>query len=142
MTTKRMKAAEVRAGWRDVLDHVRAGGEVIVEHYNRPVARIVPFEEPAEDLPEPREIDVDPATIVRMDDREERDPATGTVRQRMTVGTAPDGTPVLLVEAPAPTDYPTGDGWPKLAERPRHKVWAFNSLAAAREWRDNEIPRG
>ena len=46
MTTKRMKSNEVRTGWRDVLDYVRTGGTVVVEHYNRPVARIVPIEEP------------------------------------------------------------------------------------------------
>lgn len=43
---KRMKSDEVRKNWADVLQHVRTGGEVIVEHYNRPIARIVPIEEP------------------------------------------------------------------------------------------------
>jgi antitoxin (DNA-binding transcriptional repressor) of toxin-antitoxin stability system len=47
MTTKHMKSREVRDNWRDVLDLVRAGNEVVVEHYNKPVARIVPMEEPA-----------------------------------------------------------------------------------------------
>lgn len=42
-----MKSREVRDNWRDVLDHVRAGNEVIVEHYKKPIARIVPIEEPA-----------------------------------------------------------------------------------------------
>lgn len=46
MTTKHMKSREVRDNWRDVLDHVRSGGTVVVEHYNKPVARIVPIEEP------------------------------------------------------------------------------------------------
>lgn len=39
-----MKSDQVRTNWRDVLDHVRSGGTVIVEHYNRPVARITPPE--------------------------------------------------------------------------------------------------
>lgn len=43
---KHMKSREVRDNWREVLRHVEDGGEIIVEHYNRPVARIVPIEEP------------------------------------------------------------------------------------------------
>ncbi|MGC4959765.1 hypothetical protein ACLQ2P_41765 [Actinomadura citrea] len=92
--------------------------------------------------PSPREIDVDPATITRLDAREEWDPTTGRVRQRMTVGTAPDGTPVLLSEAPAPAGYPAGEGWPTLAERPRYTVWAYDSIEAARKDRDEQITRG
>lgn len=42
-----MKSREVRDNWREVIRHVENGGTVIVEHYNRPVARIVPIEEPA-----------------------------------------------------------------------------------------------
>uniref|UniRef100_UPI003F49A348 hypothetical protein n=1 Tax=Actinomadura sp. CA-154981 TaxID=3240037 RepID=UPI003F49A348 len=90
----------------------------------------------------PREIDIDPATITRLDAREEWDPATGRVWQRMTVGTAPDGTPVLLSEAPAPTGCPTGEGWPKLSERPGHTVWAYGSIEAARKDRDEQMTRG
>lgn len=45
MTTKRMKSNQVRTYWRDTLDHVRAGNEIVVEHYTKPVARIVPIEE-------------------------------------------------------------------------------------------------
>lgn len=93
------------------------------------------------DISEPREIFIDPATIVRLDGREEFDPSTGRVRQRWTVGTAPDGTPVLLTEAPAP-GYPTGEGWPKLAERPLYRVWAYGSIAAARQDRDEQMTRG
>ena len=47
MTTKRMKSREVRDNWRETLRHVEAGGEVVIEHYNRPVARITPIEENA-----------------------------------------------------------------------------------------------
>ncbi|HEY9370203.1 hypothetical protein [Streptomyces sp.] len=47
MTEKRMKSREVRDNWRDVLDHVRAGNEVVIEHYTKPIARIVPIEENA-----------------------------------------------------------------------------------------------
>ena len=40
----RMKSREIRDNWRDVIDYVRAGNEVVVEHYNKAVARIVPME--------------------------------------------------------------------------------------------------
>lgn len=46
MTTKRMKSREVRDNWRETLRHVEGGGTVVIEHYNRPIARIVPIEEP------------------------------------------------------------------------------------------------
>lgn len=42
----------------------------------------------------------------------------------------------------APIDYPTGDGWPRLAERPGHRVWAYDSIEAARKDRDEQITRG
>lgn len=45
MTTKRMKSNEVRVDWAEVLQHVRQGGTVIVEHYNRPIATITPYVE-------------------------------------------------------------------------------------------------
>lgn len=41
---KRMNSREIRDHWRDVLDHVRAGNEVVVMHYHKPIARIVPEE--------------------------------------------------------------------------------------------------
>jgi len=47
MTTKRMKSRDIRDNWRETLRHVENGGTVIVEHYNKPIARIVPIEEPA-----------------------------------------------------------------------------------------------
>jgi len=59
MTTKRMKSNRVRTYWRDVLDHVRAGNEIVVEHYTKPVARIVPIEENAMTLRTYRQPHVD-----------------------------------------------------------------------------------
>lgn len=47
MTERRMKSRDIRDNWRDVLDYVRAGNEVIIEHYTKPIARIVPIEENA-----------------------------------------------------------------------------------------------
>lgn len=47
MTTKRMKSDQVRLQWRDILQDVRNGATVIVEHYNRPIAQITPYREPA-----------------------------------------------------------------------------------------------
>jgi len=45
MDDQRMKSDEVRKNWADVLQYVRTGGAVIVEHYNKPIARIAPIEE-------------------------------------------------------------------------------------------------
>jgi len=45
MTTKRMKSREIRDNWRETLRHVENGGTVVIEHYNRPIARIVPIGE-------------------------------------------------------------------------------------------------
>jgi antitoxin (DNA-binding transcriptional repressor) of toxin-antitoxin stability system len=42
-TTKRMKSNEVRADWAEVMQYVRTGGTVVVEHYNKPVAQITPY---------------------------------------------------------------------------------------------------
>lgn len=41
-----MKSADVRTGWREVLTFVEQGGTVVIEHYNRPVAKIEPYQEP------------------------------------------------------------------------------------------------
>lgn len=43
--TKRMKSRTVRDQWKDVLTAVEAGEEVIVERFNQPVARIIPYTE-------------------------------------------------------------------------------------------------
>lgn len=40
-----MKSDEVRVQWRQVLDHVRSGGAVVVERYGEPIARITPYSE-------------------------------------------------------------------------------------------------
>jgi antitoxin (DNA-binding transcriptional repressor) of toxin-antitoxin stability system len=46
-TPKHMKSAAIRAAWKTVLADVQDGEEVVVELYNRPVARIIPYvEEP------------------------------------------------------------------------------------------------
>jgi antitoxin (DNA-binding transcriptional repressor) of toxin-antitoxin stability system len=47
MTERRIKSDEARRTWRDVLDYVRSGGSVVIEHYNRPVAQISPVGEPS-----------------------------------------------------------------------------------------------
>jgi hypothetical protein len=44
MTAKVMKSEAVRVGWRDVLDDVIAGTDVLVERYNKPVAAVIPYE--------------------------------------------------------------------------------------------------
>lgn len=44
-TPKRMKSAAIRADWKNVLDAVQNGEEIVVEQYNRPVARIIPYKE-------------------------------------------------------------------------------------------------
>jgi prevent-host-death family protein len=55
MTSKRMKSRELRDRLREILRYVEDGGQVVVEHYNRPVARIVPIEETAMPNPIPTE---------------------------------------------------------------------------------------
>lgn len=47
MTAKHMKSDQVRREFADVLQFVRTGGTVIVEHYNKPIATITPYEEPS-----------------------------------------------------------------------------------------------
>ncbi|MFC9973511.1 type II toxin-antitoxin system Phd/YefM family antitoxin [Spirillospora sp. NPDC127200] len=37
-----MKSTEVRADWRETLRRVENGDEIVVIHYKRPVARIIP----------------------------------------------------------------------------------------------------
>ena len=44
-TPKRMKSAAIRAAWKNVLADVQNGQEVVVEQYNRPIARIIPYVE-------------------------------------------------------------------------------------------------
>lgn len=44
-TPKRMKSAAIRADWKNVLDAVQNGEEIVVELYNRPVARIISYQE-------------------------------------------------------------------------------------------------
>lgn len=48
--SKRMKSDQVRREFADVLQFVRQGGSVIVEHYNRPVARITKSEDIAAEI--------------------------------------------------------------------------------------------
>lgn len=43
MDTKVMSSDEVRTCWRDVVDNVMAGGTVLVERYNKPVAVVIPY---------------------------------------------------------------------------------------------------
>lgn len=46
MTNRReVLSSDIRANWRDILAHVVSGGEVVVVHYNRPVAIISPYQE-------------------------------------------------------------------------------------------------
>jgi antitoxin (DNA-binding transcriptional repressor) of toxin-antitoxin stability system len=41
MGAKIMKSEAVRVGWRDVLDDVIAGTDILVERYNKPVAAVI-----------------------------------------------------------------------------------------------------
>lgn len=43
MKAKIMSSDAVRSGWRDVVDNVMAGGTVLVERYNKPVAVVIPY---------------------------------------------------------------------------------------------------
>lgn len=52
MTVKHIKSNEARRDWADVLQHVRQGGTVVVEHYNRPIADITPHGETSMEITE------------------------------------------------------------------------------------------
>jgi prevent-host-death family protein len=39
-----LKSDNARQHWRDVLDQVAAGKDVIIERYNKPLAAIIPYE--------------------------------------------------------------------------------------------------
>lgn len=45
MTTKIMKSDAVRVAWRDVLDDVADGDDILVERYNKPVAAVIAYED-------------------------------------------------------------------------------------------------
>jgi antitoxin (DNA-binding transcriptional repressor) of toxin-antitoxin stability system len=44
-TPKHMKSRTVRDEWKAVLAAVEAGQEIVVERYNQPIARIIPYVE-------------------------------------------------------------------------------------------------
>lgn len=44
-TPRHMKSRKVRDEWKEVLAAVEAGQEIVVERYNQPVARIIPYKE-------------------------------------------------------------------------------------------------
>lgn len=45
--TRRIASEKARAGWRELLDSVADGEEVIIERYGRPVAVLAPYHEEA-----------------------------------------------------------------------------------------------
>lgn len=63
-----MKSDQVRTNWRDVLDYVRGGGTVVVEHYNRPVAALVPGTEPALTM-NMAELDLIAEALIELDEK-------------------------------------------------------------------------
>lgn len=139
---ERMKSREVRDNMRDVLDYVRSGGTVTVEHYNRPVARIIPIEENSLDPAEiePRELDVDPATITlrERDAREQYDEIADVVWCRMSIGHTPDRMPVIVLEERL-TEHGERDVSAPLAVQ---AVWGYDLLSVARYQRDMRITDG
>jgi prevent-host-death family protein len=42
-TPKHLKSADVRKDWKAVLASVEAGEEIVIERYNRPIAKLVPI---------------------------------------------------------------------------------------------------
>lgn len=64
---RRMKSDQVRTNWRDVLDYVRGGGTVIVEHYYKTVATLAPpVTEPAIAMNE-AELDLITEALIQLD---------------------------------------------------------------------------
>jgi|ADGO01.1.fsa_nt_gi prevent-host-death family protein len=45
MAAKVMKSDAVRVAWRDVLDDVADGDDILVERYNKPVAAVIAYED-------------------------------------------------------------------------------------------------
>jgi prevent-host-death family protein len=45
MAARIMKSDAVRMGWRDVLDDVADGDDILVERYNKPVAALIAYED-------------------------------------------------------------------------------------------------
>jgi prevent-host-death family protein len=45
MAAKVMKSDAVRMSWRDVLDDVADGDDILVERYNKPVAVVIAYED-------------------------------------------------------------------------------------------------
>lgn len=45
MTVKTLKSDAARNHWRDLLDEVAAGADVVIERYNKPVAALIRYED-------------------------------------------------------------------------------------------------
>lgn len=45
MATKTLRSDEARQTWRDVLDAVTTGDQVVIERYNKPVAALISYED-------------------------------------------------------------------------------------------------
>lgn len=84
---------------------------------------------------EPRELAIDPAAVTRLDALEEHDPLLGIVWSRMTVGTAPDGTPVVVLEERI-SEHGERDASAPLAVQ---AVWGYDSVEAARRDRAQQM---
>jgi antitoxin (DNA-binding transcriptional repressor) of toxin-antitoxin stability system len=50
-TPRHLKSSDIRKDWKNILDAVQNGEEIVVELYNRPIAKIVPYEEPTMTVP-------------------------------------------------------------------------------------------
>jgi prevent-host-death family protein len=45
MTVSTLKSDVARNSWRDVLDQVAAGDDVVIERYNKPIAALIRYED-------------------------------------------------------------------------------------------------
>jgi prevent-host-death family protein len=45
MNVRTLKSDEARQGWRDLLDAVSNGDDVVIERYNKPVAALISYED-------------------------------------------------------------------------------------------------
>lgn len=91
---------------------------------------------------DPPFLDIDPATITRIDAKEDVDPDTGTVMDRLTLGTAPDGTAVVILESTYDDERGTWEDAESGALRTELQikcVWGYPSLEAARQHRDQQM---
>lgn len=90
---KRIKSRAARDEWKAVLADVQAGETIIIEHYNRPIAKIIPYEETTMKL-------TDIAADIARDNDADYDETLRLVEELAIQNAAAEGAP----DGPAPVE--------------------------------------